>query len=127
MKRSGRWRSSAWASAGTSTAARLGAGPRDDRQLVERDRNVLDEHGVGHVETRRQPLDAASGLRERLLVLAMLRARPLDVDRHARQMGQLARRHRRADVARECNEHAHIIIKATTKKPSSQRKPCSAV
>jgi hypothetical protein len=40
----------------------------------------------------------------------MLAARAADIDRHARQMRQLARVERRADLAGESRQHAIIIL-----------------
>jgi hypothetical protein len=51
----------------------------------------------------------------------MLLARTLDIDRRPLQMRQLARGQRRADGARDRDEHANIIT-ACEPQPSRRRK-----
>ena len=84
---------------GRFRAPRCSAGPRDDGQLVENDRGILDEDAVGHVRAGRQPLDAVARVFERILVRVVLCAREIDVDRHAAEVCQFAARERRADLA----------------------------
>ena len=55
------------------------------------------------------PNDAAGG-EECMLVGAMLRPRTFDVDRHPRDVGQLARRNRRTNRAGNRHEHLMIIL-----------------
>ena len=41
-------------------------GPGDNRDLIQDDRNVFDEHGVGKVIKRRKRFDAAAGAGQRI-------------------------------------------------------------
>ena len=90
-------------------APRLCARARDDRQLVEDHRDIFDEHGVGHVRPGREALDRAACRDQGLFVHPMLPASRVDVDWYPRQVGQLARGERRADLTCQSNQHASII------------------
>src|SRR3954454_1965515 len=83
--------------------ARLGAGTRDHRDLAEHDRGVFDEHRVGIAIVRRNAANLAAEGGETRFVRGVLLAREPDVDRHARDMRQLAIIDRRADAARNRN------------------------
>jgi hypothetical protein len=95
------------ARAAAFAAAGIGAGPRQDRQLVEHDRHVFHEHRVRHRRIGVEPLDAVAGRGQRPLVGGVLRPRQLEVDRHARLKRQLACRQPRADRPRDGDRFPH--------------------
>ncbi len=85
----------------------FGAGPRDDRQLVEDHRGVFDEDRIGELGRLRQPLDVGAQRRQLGDVGGALRSlsrrrgprRASRVDRCPGQMGELTPREGRAHVA----------------------------
>src|SRR5690242_16918212 len=76
--------------AASFAAARFRARPGDDRHVVEDDGDVLYEHRVRKLGTGREPLDVASQIDERALILAVLEARLLHIDWRSRKVRQLA-------------------------------------
>ena len=91
-------------------APRRGARTRDDRELVEHHGDVLDEDRVGHLAVGVQALDHVSGVAQRLFVLAVLRPRQLDVNRHPRLMRQLAGTEGCAHFPRNRDPRRHAVI-----------------
>jgi hypothetical protein len=79
--------------------------PGDDRDLIEHDGEVLDEHGIGQVGRRGHILDAAAESREASPIRLVLPRGEIDIDPHARQVRPGAVVDRRADGPGQGNLH----------------------
>jgi len=84
-------------SCGAAASRRLGAtrrrsGARDDGDLVQNDRRVLDEDRVRQLGRSRHPDDGGAERTQQVFVGRMLRRGTGDIDRLAREMGQFALR-----------------------------------
>ena len=90
MNASGRYARSAAADRVNFRPPRRRARPRDDRQIVEHHRRVLDKHRVGQLRRIRQALDSATKTPQHRLVRVVLRHSARVVDRLTLEMRQLA-------------------------------------
>src|SRR5262249_1641516 len=78
-------------------------GASDDRDLIQNQGDVLDEYRIGHLRCGRQALYYTSQLLEYVLVLEVLGSCFLNVDRHARDVRELAPVDRWSDLP--CQHH----------------------
>ncbi len=97
-------------------APRLRTRSHDDRELIEHDRSILDEHGIGHLGFSREPLDLAAENPECGLVRLVLRPGAIEVDLLAFDVRALARREGGRDVPGE-GEKAHRAAPAAVGDP----------
>ena len=84
---------------------RCRAGPGHDRDLVEHHGGVLDEHRVGQIGRRLEPLDREPQPLEHALVRGVLADSQVDINRHTSHVGELAVRHGGAYSAGESDRH----------------------
>jgi hypothetical protein len=84
---------------------RSAAERKNDRQLVENDRGIFDEHGIGQRRLRRQRNHAGSETFERSLVIAVLVPGFLQIDSLALDEAEFAIGKTRADDASNGGEH----------------------
>src|SRR6266404_3140633 len=88
---------------------RLGPKRKNDRQFVEDDRGIFDEHRIGKRRLRRKRNDARAALFEKRLVGAMLLLGLGNLDALPDNMGQLAINYAGTDGARNGGEHGRKV------------------
>ena len=77
----------------------------EQRELVERDRDVFHEHRIRHVGAGVESANGAFGFDERPLIFGVLGSGQAKVDGSARQVGELAADNCGADFAGDRHEH----------------------
>ncbi len=87
-------------------AARLGSHARHDRDFIQHQHRIFDEHAIGAIAGSGQRNDAGAEFGEACFIRAMLRDSFVDINRLAVEMFQLAVTERGADGS--CNRGKHL-------------------